>query len=132
MRFSELSPEFVRIEAVPCSPEKRAPDCSTTSPHTEHEYRIRTGFAEADGVFFLCPACFRKNGGRAGTHGIYCWRPRVPIAPNREGPGRWEFRGTGAEDLTLDASPRSSSVLLQTAPCRAHFYVRGGEIVGCP
>jgi len=43
-------------------------------------------------------------------------------------PGRWEMLGTGLADLTLVAS--SSSVLL-TEGCRAHFYVQGGQIVMC-
>jgi hypothetical protein len=42
-------------------------------------------------------------------------------------PGRWDFQGTGLQDLTLVAG--SSSVLL-TGGCRAHFFVRDGEIVG--
>ena len=82
-------------------------------------------FAEADGVGFLCPLCFERNGRTAvGTHQVICWRPKVtkPIPPN---PGRWEFEGTGVDDLSLVAG--SSSILL-TSGCRAHFYVRKGEI----
>jgi hypothetical protein len=80
---------------------------------------------EADGVMFLCPVCFQANGGPVGTHAVICWRPRVPshIDPK---PGRWEFEGTGLHDLTLVAG--SSSILL-TAGCRAHFFIRNGEIV---
>jgi hypothetical protein len=84
--------------------------------------------AEADGVFYLCPVCFAKNGGPRGTHAIISWRPRVPqtISPT---PGRWEFEGTTLDDITLVAG--SSSILLQTAPCKAHFFIRNGEIVMC-
>jgi len=82
---------------------------------------------DADGVAFLCPTCFVANGGPVGTHQILCWRPRVPpeIVPR---PGRWEMLGSCYDDLTLFAG--SSSVLL-TSGCRAHFFVRAGQIIPC-
>lgn len=105
-------------------------------PFTEDDIEERVGphtylipvesVAEADGVVFLCPKCFQENNGPVRTHSVVCWRPRVPQGENIEGPGRWEFEGTGLHDLTLVAG--SSSVLL-TGGCNAHFFVRGGEIV---
>lgn len=80
----------------------------------------------ADGIEFLCPVCFKANGGKVGTHSSICWRPHVPQTVNPK-PGRWEFRGTGYEDITLYA--RSSSVFLTTAPCKAHFHITNGDIV---
>lgn len=80
--------------------------------------------AEADGVMFLCPTCYRKNGGDIGTHVVVCWRPHVPLTQS-PGPGRWEFLGSGVENLTLKAG--SSSVHLKGG-CEAHFYVRDGKI----
>lgn len=79
---------------------------------------------EADGIVFLCPKCFVEKGGPIGTHSIICWRPRVPqdIDPK---PGRWEFEGTGFNDLTLVAG--SSSILL-LGGCNAHFFIRNGGI----
>jgi hypothetical protein len=84
-------------------------------------------FADADGVMFLCPVCFKANGGAVGTHVIVCWRPRVPPSV-RPGPGRWEWQGSSFADVTFVAG--SSSVLL-TGGCHAHFFVRDGEIVPC-
>lgn len=84
--------------------------------------------ADADGVIFLCPVCFKNNGGPVGTHSIICWKPSVPLAQS-PGPGRWNLIGTSIDDLTLQAG--SSSVLLQGAPCRAHFFIRNGEIQIC-
>lgn len=82
--------------------------------------------AEADGIRFLCPKCFEANGkSDIGVHSIVCWRPRV-AADWVPGPGRWEFLGTGLDDLTLVAG--SSSIALQGG-CAAHFFVRVGEIV---
>lgn len=87
---------------------------------------------EADGIRFLCPLCWKVNDGPVGTHSILCWRPHVPQscypAPGRWGypaPGRWEFQGSSFEDLTLVAS--SSSILL-LGGCKAHFFIRNGEI----
>lgn len=107
MRLRDLEPYFIYRETRPCEGQG---DCITVSPHTEHEYLIHTdAIADADGIWFLCPVCFQKNSGPIGTHAIICWRPRVPpeVFPR---PGRWEFEGTGIDDLTLVAG--SSSILL--------------------
>ncbi len=91
---------------------------------SENSFKEIDGIVGADGVMYLCPKCFVANGGRVGTHRVVCWRPHVPqsILPT---PGRWDFLGTGINDLELKAG--SSSVLL-TSGCRAHFFVKGGAI----
>ena len=122
MRLRDLEAEFYRREIRPCH--IGAPDCNVVSEHTEHEYYVPASFTDADGVMFLCPKCWLANAGPVGTHGIICWRPRVP-AGVRPGPGRWEFQGTSLDDLTLVAG--SSSVRLDGG-CNAHFHVRGGSI----
>jgi hypothetical protein len=126
MKLRELEAHFIRRETRACG--VGVGGCATISPHTEHEYHVQVdAIAEADGVFFLCPKCFNLNKGPVGTHGVICWRPRVPldILPN---PGRWELEGTSIDDLSLRAS--SSSVLLKGG-CDAHFFVANGEIVFC-
>jgi hypothetical protein len=125
VRLTDLEPYFVRREIRPCAGYGVATDCSTVSQHTEHEWLVPVSFADADGIYFLCPKCFAEHPDRVGVHGIICWRPRVPpdIKPN---PGRWEFTGTGLDDLSLVAG--SSSVLL-TGGCCAHFHVTNGQII---
>jgi hypothetical protein len=110
MRLVDLDAKFLK---------RSADDCWTCEG---------VSLADADGLMLLCPVCFRTNGGKVGTHAVICWQPHVPQTA-LPGPGRWNFQGTGIEDLTLVAG--SSSVLLQGAPCQAHFYVRGGAIVDC-
>lgn len=79
----------------------------------------------ADGLLFLCPKCLEENGFSAiGVHSCICWRPRVPQTTTPI-PGRWEFQGSGLDDLTLVAG--SSSILL-TGGCHAHFFIRDGRI----
>jgi hypothetical protein len=109
MTLAELQAEFLRI----------VDERTTTTEGATVE--------SADGVWFLCPQCFRANGGPAGTHMVICWRPRVPQSRDPR-PGRWEFQGAGLADLSLVAG--SSSVQL-TSACRAHFFVRGGRVVFC-
>lgn len=122
MRLLDLEPHFIRREIRPCDGTR---DCITVSSHTEHEWHVYVdAIADADGIMFHCPKCFQSNGGDIGTHMVLCWRPRVPadVSPK---PGRWEFEGTGLDDLTLVAG--SSSVLL-IGGCAAHFLIRSGAI----
>ena len=93
---------------------------------------VETGhIPEADGVIFSCPECIRLKGpSGGGVHSIICWRPVVPIDPERyTGPGRWEIQATCWEDFTLVAG--SSSVLLSSSPCHAHFLVQNGDVALC-
>lgn len=107
MKLAELDPEFLKIEGT--------------------SFLRVESISEADGIMFQCPTCFLKNGGPIGVHSIICWRPKVPqtIPPV---PGRWEFQGSGINDLTLVAG--SSSILIQGA-CNAHFFIKAGAIEMC-
>lgn len=82
----------------------------------------------AEGVFFLCPACFEKNGGPEGTHGILL--PFEGRAPSVAFPGvtRWRAGGDGLADLTL-----SPSVLIHPAgDCPGwHGWVTVGTARSC-
>lgn len=77
----------------------------------------------AQGIRFLCPACFEANGGPVGTHVVLCWF-RDKGVPTEEvpKPGRWAVSGTCFDDLSL-----SPSVLI-TSGCRWHGFVRNGAI----
>ena len=109
MKLTELAPEFLRYEKTP-----------------EGEFYVKVDtLAEATGIKFLCPKCWKANNGPVGTHAVICWTPAVPPELNPK-PGRWSFTGTGLHDLTLVAG--SSSILL-TAGCLWHGWIRGGEIV---
>ena len=90
-------------------------------------YSYTDNMVDAEGLMFLCPACFWSNNGAAGTHAIIVWRPSVP-SDVRPGPGRWDFVGSGYADLTLKAG--SSSVQI-TGGCRAHFFIRNGRVDFC-
>ena len=108
MRLTELEPQFLVIE----EPQKR--------------HRYVDDIVGADGVMFLCPKCFRANGGSVGTHWVLCWALHVPLTES-PGPGRWELVGTGYGDLSLRAV--QSSVEL-TSGCRWHGFVTNGEVTG--
>jgi hypothetical protein len=94
--------------------------------------REREGFLrvdsikDADGLWFLCPACYVANKGSKGTHALLCWSVKVgqDVTPR---PGRWQLVGTCIDDLTLVAA--QSSIRLTDSPCKAHFYIRNGVIV---
>lgn len=102
-------------------------DAKFLKRESSNRFREVGSIADADGIQFLCPKCFKENNGPVGTHGVICWSPSVP-QDTTPTPGRWEMRGTGLDDLTLVAG--SSSVHLQGGGCGAHFFVRKGPSNG--
>ncbi len=88
--------------------------------------QVVDNIVKAQGIMFLCPVCYKNNSGGIGTHSIICWDLSVPqsISPK---PGRWNLKGTGLNDLSLVNG--SSSIALQgEGGCKAHFFIRDGEI----
>lgn len=81
--------------------------------------------AEAQGVMFLCPMCYARNGGAVGTHTIICWFADRGVPDSQTpGPGRWEPAGTGIDDLTF-VGPAAASVGLMGG-CQWHGFVHDG------
>ena len=109
MRLSQLEPALILIAD------------GNTLAHIGFDQR-------PDGISFLCPQCFKDNGGSVGTHSILCWQPHVSqdVLP---APGRWAIDGDSFENLSLIAG--SSSILLNESKCHAHFYVTNGDVVFC-
>jgi len=116
MKLRQLEARFVKLVLEP--PQEYWPQGRPTHHYVD-------SLAEADGVFFLCPLCFAKNGGAVGTHMVGCWfKGKVPdwIEP---GPGRWNPSGSSLDDLTF-VGPEAVSVLLR-AGCQWHGFVRNGD-----
>ena len=105
MKLADLDPKFLKFEVWG---ERRV-------------FRKVETLAEATGVKFLCPACFKKNGGPVGTHTVICWTPEIPPEEGF-GPGRWPMSGSGYHDLTL-----TPSVQLMGG-CNWHGFVTAGEV----
>ena len=111
MKLTDLDPHWVKC---------------TGDGHSQ----IIEDMAAADGIVFLCPRCYEDNGGRVGTHIIFCWfQGKVPLSLLYCGPGRWNPSGTGYADLTF-VGPGLTSVLIQGG-CNAHFHIVNGEIRHC-
>ena len=101
LKLTDLDPRFLKC----------------TSPgHYDHAADI----AEAEGLMFLCPACFWSNEGAVGTHAMIVWRPVPGPCPG--------FDGTGYADLSLKAG---SSPVHVRGGCKAHFYIKGGRVDFC-
>lgn len=105
MRLLDLDPHFLKATS-------------------DKSWRDDVPRAEANGIRFLCPKCYAKNGGPEGTHSVICWSPDAP-ADIRPAPGRWRLEGNGFDDLSLKAG--SSSVQL-LGGCDAHFFIESGTI----
>ena len=104
MKLSELDPVFMRV--------------------LDGKRMCAVGpFEEADGVMFLCPYCFRENGGSKGTHVVLVWFEGGKAGPEWTPAARWKASGTCLEDLTISPSIHMPSCW--------HGYVRGGQIIFC-
>lgn len=80
--------------------------------------------ANAQGVMFLCPVCFKKNGGSRGTESVLCWFKDRGVPDDAvPGPGRWAASGTGFEDLTLSPSVNVDHE-------HWHGWIQNGQMVG--
>lgn len=66
--------------------------------------------AHSQGIVFLCPACFAKNNGPVGTHGIevsFHGRGVLDHQGSHNTAGnssRWQVSGNGYSDLSLHPS----------------------------
>lgn len=89
---------------------------------------------EAQGVMFLCPKCFLKNGGPRGTHSVLLWAHNRGVAPALSpGPGRWIFKGTDFDNLSLVAPPgNTDSVDTRGGSCGWHGWIRNGNCTILP
>lgn len=75
-----------------------------------YEFHDVETVAEADHVMFLCPLCFEKNGGAAGTHQVFVSLAGRDV-PEEAGsidssgkPSRWAATGATVDDLVLTPS----------------------------
>lgn len=136
MKLLDLDPQFIRLEQLTNTVTKVVGDPLTwksgdpTQQVTELcDYHHDTDdFTQADGIMFLCPLCYRTNGGASGTHRVLCWfKGRVPdnVKP---GPGRWAKLGSGYHDLTLGPGNSNKSSVQLTAGCMWHGHVMNGDV----
>lgn len=63
-------------------------------------------FAEAQGVLFTCPGCYRRNGNSdIGVHMVLVWfRDRGVPDEAEPKPARWAASGSSLDDLSLTPS----------------------------
>lgn len=102
MRLRDLEATFLKIE-------------SPTSYRRTGDQR-----GDADGVHFLCPLCFQRNGGPAGTHAVKVWFEHVGQDVFPTG-GRWTAIGTSLDDLTTKPS------IQIVGGCNWHGYITNGD-----
>lgn len=121
-------PQFKSIpEKIPLA-DLEATFITRWSKKRSQGWRERKRMKGADGVTFLCPLCFRNNGGPVGTHIVICWFTHVPLKEGDRdispGPGRWNPSGTSLDDLTF-VPPGSTSVALRGG-CNWHGFIENG------
>lgn len=126
MKLTDLEPEWVNDFNAATGSLHRHVDIHgpTDDPRLPGNHLTPLTVADAQGVMFLCPVCFKKNGGPEGTESVLCWFKDRGVPDNAEpGPGRWTASGTGFGDLTLSPSVNVDHE-------HWHGFVTNGEIVG--
>jgi hypothetical protein len=140
LKLTDLQPRFVRYEVKVeeyevCTrvgePHDHGPSCLGKKIGPRVYEPFVDSLADAQGVEFLCPLCFEKNGGPRGTHAVICWSRSRGIPEDAEpGPGRWKLDGTGFHDLTLNGDAPGGggarSVQLLSG-CKWHGFITNGE-----
>lgn len=127
MRLIELEPEWIYDFNPATESRRRADDTHSVS----HHYADSDGamdaplpqieFRQAQGITFLCPACFRKNGGAIGTEQILVWFAGAPIPADIEPKHRWNAAATSFDDLTLTPSINVNNE-------HWHGFITNGEV----
>lgn len=86
------------------------------------DYEPAENVTTAQGMVFVCPGCYRKNGGIEGTHSILVWFSfrGVPVAMT-PGPGRWRVSGSNLKTLSLQPSVNCGCW---------HGFIKNGTAVG--
>jgi len=116
IRLTQLEPEFISLSG------------------DRGSFREVENIGDAQGISFLCPACFEANGGSIGTHSVICWSRSRGVPDHIEpAPGRWAMVGTNFHDLTLNADlPSTARSVDLTAngkfPKEWHGFITNGEV----
>ena len=130
-QLSQLDATFIRYETVMDTfdvvegdadtwRQRGCPTVKMTSPR-EHMIIVKT-LAEAQGVMFQCPKCYKTNGHNCSVTFANRGVPDDQGTHNSKGePVRWTVTGTGLHDLTT-----KPSVQLQGG-CNWHGWITNGS-----
>lgn len=81
--------------------------------------------AEADGVQFICPKCFKEDPDAEYPHEVTLWFSSIgKLSEKIQGHPGWNKSGSSLEDLTF-VPPGAVSVLIK-ARCCWHGFVKNG------
>jgi len=129
MKLTLLKPQFYRYELQPDNWIEQLPDGTRRPVSGLRGLYVRVnGIQDAMGIMYLCPRCFTANDGRVGTHQILNWSKTAGTPDDADPKGRWVLRGTGYDDLTLDAEPGRTRSVLLIGGCAWHGYITNGEV----
>lgn len=122
-KLRELEAHFARSYDREPTAEERALNPQFPADYRMKGYRYVDTLAEADGLIFLCPLCFAKNGGAVGTHGVAIPFPNAPDGQyirGRDGSTpKWRVVGGS----TLDDLQLAPSIQLLGDGCNWHGFV---------
>jgi len=124
MRLTDLMPEWVNSAGGNAF--RRFSDSHSHVDYGEGQEWADPPFSSEDvtaahGILFLCPTCFKKNGGPVGTESVLVWFASRPVPPEAKPTPRWGAAGSGFSDLSLSPS-------INVAEGHWHGFITNGEI----
>lgn len=128
IKLRELEAQFLKARWRT----EQTPQVAWTGPFWS--YRRVDVLAEADGIRFLCPLCWRMNDGPVGTHVVmigFVGCPKDAYSKDFNGNDvAWHAHGTGYDDLVLTPSINLDDPLYIQVEggCRWHGFVGSGGV----
>jgi|SRR6478736_8270395 len=94
--------------------------------HTPTGFYCDRSFGEAQGILFLCPSCYRKNGNSdIGVHSVLVWFKDRGVPDTAEPLARWQLSGTSMADVTI--TPSINLATDEHSRDEWHGYVTNGH-----
>ena len=137
-RLPELEPQFIKYEEHMGVWHRAVGDPLTWQERGTPSVEVHglqqsmvfvNSLSESQGIIFLCPTCFIKNGrSNMGTHLVEVSFKDHDVLDgqgtrNKKGlPVRWNVSGTNYSDLTTDPS------ILLEGGCGWHGFIKNGEV----
>jgi hypothetical protein len=93
--------------------------------HTPRGFHRGNDIATAQGILFVCPSCYRKNGSSdIGVHSVLVWFANRGVPDEAEPLPRWNVSGTSLADVSI--TPSINLATDEASQGEWHGYITNG------